>query len=137
MSMRDYAVDNYGLVLDEETMKVIASKVFDDFIDNNEEYGDWGYELYDRGICEYISDFTGEAQSLTDDGVYTWGGNSEDYRCDSICYVPTSKYPTLFKRVYNNMEEIVEEFKSKLDKYLPKDFDYRNRIRHISGTYYG
>jgi uncharacterized protein (UPF0297 family) len=135
--MRDYAVDDYGLVLDEETMKIIASKVFDDFIDNNEEYGDWGYEIYDRGKCEYISDFTGEAQELTDDGVYTWGGNSKDYRYDSICYVPTSKYPTLFKRAYNNMEEIVEEFKSKLGKYLPKDFDYRNKIRHISGTYYG
>lgn len=136
MGMREYAIDDYGLILDGETMKLIASKVFDDFVDNDEEFGDWGYELYDKGICEYIVDFAGEAQALTDDGVYTWGGEYETYSCDSICYVPTSKYPTLFKRAYNNMEEIVEEFKSKLDKYLPEDFNYRNRIRHICGTYY-
>ena len=37
----------------------------------------------------------------------------------------------------NNMEEIVDEFKSKLGKYLPEDFDYRSRISHICGTYYG
>ena len=134
MSMRDYAIDDYGLVLDEKTMKLIASKVFDDFADNDEEYGDWGYELYDKGICEYISEFTGESQELNDDGVYTWNGNSKDYRCDAICYVPTSKYPTLFKRAYNDMDEIVNEFKTKLGKYLTEDFDYRNRICHISGT---
>lgn len=137
MSMRDYAVDDYGLVLDSETIKVIASKVFDGFVDNDEELGDWGYELYDKGICEYISEFTGEAQELTDDGVYTWGGDSKDYYCDAIAYVPASNYPTLFKKAYNNMEEIVEEFKVKLSKYLTEDFDYRSRIRHISGVYYG
>ena len=135
MSMRDYAVDDYGLVLDDETMKLIASKVFDDFTDDNDE--DWGYVLYDKGLCEYISEFTGEAQELTDDGAYTWGGDSKDYSCDTICYIPTSKYPTLFKKAYNNMEEIIDELKTKLGKYLTEDFDYRSRIRHISGTYYG
>lgn len=137
MSMRDYAVDDYGLVLDEETIKVIAFKVFDDFTEEEDASDCWGYELYDKGICEYISEFTGETQELTDDGVYTWCGECEDYRADSIVYVPTSKYPTLFKSAYNNMSEIVEEFKSKLGEYLPEDFDYRSRIRHISGTYFG
>ena len=135
MSMRDYAVDDYGLVLDEETINDIASQIFDDYTENTESY--WGYELYDKGICEYISEFTGESQELNDDGLYTWGGDSKDYRCDEICYVPTSKYPTLFKRAYNNMNEIVDEFKSKLGKYLPEDFDYRSRVCHICGTYYG
>ena len=30
-----------------------------------------------------------------------------------------------------------EEMKSKIGEYLPEDFDYRSRICHISGTYYG
>lgn len=48
MSMRDYAVDDYGLLLTEETMKVIASKVCDDFEDMDEdEYGD--------ALCEEAS----------------------------------------------------------------------------------
>ena len=135
MSMRDYAVDDYGLVLDKETINDIASRIFDDYTENTDAY--WGYELYDKGICEYISEFTGESQELTDDGVYTWGGDSEEYRADVICYVPISKYPTLFKKSYNNMDEIVEEFKNKLNEYLTEDFDYRSRIRHICGTYYG
>ena len=134
MSMRDYAVDDYGLVLDEETTKVIASKVFDDY---TEDVADWGYELYISGICEYIGEFTGEAQEITDDGTCIWGGNYEEYYDDVIYYVPLTKYPTLFKKSYNNMEEIIDEFKSKIGEYLPEDFDYRSRICHICGTYYG
>jgi hypothetical protein len=135
--MRDYAVDDYGLVLDGETIKLIASKVFDDFADDDEEYGDWSYELYDKGICDYIGEFTGEAQELNDDGTFIWGADYEVYNADAICYVPLTKYPTLFKKSYNNMNEIVDEFKSKLGKYLSEDFDYRSRVCHICGTYYG
>lgn len=135
MSMRDYAVDDYGLVLDEGIINDIASQIFEEYTENADVH--WGYELYEKGICEYISEFTGEAQELTDDGVYTWGGDSKDYRCDTICYVPTSKYPTLFKQAYSSMDEIIEEFKEKLGKYLTDDFDYRSNIRHICGTYYG
>ena len=136
MSMRDYAVDDYGLLLDDETIKIIASKVFDDFEEVTESIS-WGYELYEKGIAEYIGEFVGEAQMLNEDGVYAYGCDYRVYTCEDIVYVPTSKYPTLFKRAYNNTEEIVEEFKSKLCEYLPEDFDYRSKICHISGTYYG
>ena len=136
MSMRDYAVNDYGLVLDVETMKIIASKVFDDFVDDDEEFGDWGYELYDKGLCEYIVDFTGEAQEVDGSGCY-WGGDSIDYSGDAICYIQASNYPTLFRKAYNNMDELVEEFKNKIGKYLPENFDYLSNIRHICGTYYG
>ena len=137
MSMRDYAVDDYGLLLDEETIKIIASKVFDDFIDDEDAFSVWGYELYDRGICEYIGEFTGEAIVLNDDGVCDWGARCSDYRSEVIYYVPTSKYPTLFKPAYNNMEEVVGEFRGKLGRYLPEDFDYRGNICRIIGTYCG
>lgn len=136
MSMRDYAVDDYGLLLDEETIKVIASKVIDDYAENADNI-DLAYELYDHGICEYTSEFTGEAQEVDDDGAYHWGGEYESYSNDVIAYVQVSHYPTLFKKAYNNMDELVEEFKNKVGEYLPADFDYRSRIRHICGTYYG
>lgn len=137
MSMRDYAVDDYGLVLDKETIKVIASKAFDDFTEDEDILSVWGYELYESGICEYVSEFTGESQVLTDDGAFIWGGEYECYNCEELVYIPLFKYPTLFKPAYNNMEEIVKEFKDKLGEYLAEDFDYRSRIRHICGTYYG
>lgn len=134
MSMRDYAVNDYGLLLDEEAMKMIVSKLD---IEPLDEDTDIAYILYDEGICEYIGEFSGEAQAINDDGYVDWGGEQEYFCGDSIVYVPFAKYPTLFKRAYNDMEEIVDEFKSKIGEYLPKDFDYRSRICHICGTYYG
>lgn len=135
MSMRDYAVDDYGLVLDEEMIKAIASKVFNDFVEDADTH--WVYELYDKGICEYVSEFTGEAQKITDDGTFAWGGNYEYYYNDILAYVPLSKYPTLFKKAYSNMDDIISELKSKIGGYLPEDFDYRSKLCHISGTYFG
>ena len=134
MSMRDYAVDDYGLVLDGETIKFIVLKLDVEPLD---EDTDMAYILYDEGICEYISEFTGEAYAINDDGYLNWSADCESYRCDSVAYVPLAKYPTLFKRAYSSIEEIVDEFKIKLGKYLPEDFDYRSRICHIVGTYYG
>ncbi len=135
MSMRDYAVDDYGLLLTEETTKIIASKVCDDFEDIGEyEYGD---ALYEKGICEYIGDFTGEAGILFDNGLNDWMSNGEMYDGDQIYYIQVSSYPTLFKAAYENMDALIAEFKEKVGKYLPEDFDYRSHIRHIVGTYYG
>ena len=134
MSMGYYPVDDYGLVLDEEAIVCIVSKEFEDF-DENEDF-DWGYELYDAGICEYIGEFSGEARQLRDTGIIDWDKIKYYHDCE-IVYVPMSCYPTIFKSAYNNMDEIVREFKSKLGKYLPNDFDYRSRICHISGTYFG
>lgn len=135
MSMRDYPVDDYGLLLTDETMKIIASKVCDDFEDLEEdEYGD---ALYEKGICEYIGDFTGEAGILFDDGMNDWMKNGEMYNGDRIYYIQVSSYPTIFKAAYENMDALIEEFKSKVGEYLPDDFDYRSNIRHIVGTYFG
>ena len=133
MSMRYYAVDDYGLVLDKETIKTIITNIGVDIVD---EDFDFSYELYNEGICEYISEFTGEAQAVNDNGYVDWGSECESFSDENIAYVPLT-FPTLFKKAYENMEEIIDELKSKLGKYLPEDFDYRSRIRHICGTYYG
>lgn len=134
MSMQDYAVDDYGMLLDAETVRLIASNVFDDFEDDDTC---WEYELYDQGICEYVAEFTGEAQELGDDGRFFWCGDCEYYSSEVLTYVPLSKYPTLFKKAYNNMDEIIAELKEALGEYLPDDFNYRGKLCHISGTYYG
>lgn len=129
-----YAFTDYGLLLDDNAIKTIAFQVFDEYED---EDADWGYELYEKGICEYISSFTGEARNLTDDGTYDWGCCSDSYHDDTICYIPISNYPTPFKKAYRDMEEVIDEFKNTIGKYLTNDFDYRNNIRYICGTYYG
>lgn len=133
MSMRDYAVSDYGLLLDEETIKIIASKVLGDYTDED----DMVYELYDNGICEYISEFTGESMPISKDGQIVWCADSEDYINEVIAYIPISNFPTLFKKAYENIDEIIDEFKGKVGEYLPDEFDYRSKIRYISGTYFG
>lgn len=135
MSMGDYAVDDYGLLLTEETMKIIASIVCDDFDDMEED--EYGEALYDEGICEYISCFTGESTIVTDDGYDEYWKSNERYSGDTIYYISVGLYPTLFKAAYENMDALIAEFRSKLGEYLPEDFDYRANIRHIVGTYWG
>ncbi len=138
MSMSYYAVDDYGLVMTKEMLKAIASKVCDDYSDDAYEDDPWSFNevLYDNGLVEYISEFIGEAIAINDDGTSRWYDCS-NYHSDAIHYLPVKNIHTLFKAAYNNIDEIVAEFKERLGEYFSEDFDYRNHIRHISGVYFG
>ena len=138
MSMSYYAVDDYGLLITKETLEIMASKVCEDYTEEAYREDEWSFneDLYDEGLVERISEFIGEAIAINDDGTSRWY-DCKSYHCDSIHYLPVKKVHTLFKAAYNNIDEIVDEFKEKLGEYLPEDFDYRNNIRHISGCYYG
>ena len=135
MSMREWAVDDYGLLLTKEMIKAIASKVLDDLEERYEDEN--GDALYEDGICEYIGEFTGEAIYIEDDGEDNWRRSGEFYNGDRIYYVNVSEHPTLFKAAYENMDALIAEFKEKVGDYLPEDFNYRAHIRHIVGTYFG
>ena len=138
MSMRDYAVNDYGLLITIEIMQMIASKVCDDYTEADYTNDPWPFneELYDKGIVEYIGSFTGESIAINDKGENTWS-DSEYYDNDVIWYAPTKNISSLFKAAYENMDEMIAEFRKRLGEYLPEDFDYRKYIRNISGTYYG
>ena len=138
MSMRDYAVNDYGLVLYEDTLKTIASHYCEGYTEEAYEEDEYGFndELYNNGIVDYISEFTGDVICITDNGTDDWR-NADGYLGDWIYYIPVEKMGTLFEAAYNNIDEMVEEFKEKIGKYLSEDFDYRSNIRHIVGTYYG
>ena len=132
MSMREYAYEDYGLVLDEPTMEHIFVKKFNEPIDDL----DVGCELYDSDICTCAGQFTGEAFGIKDDGKDDWD-DSLTYNCDEVYYISISKYPSLFKAPYNNINEIVEEFKEKIGEYMPDGYDYRANLKHIIGTVWG
>lgn len=138
MSMRDYAVDDYGLLMTREMMKMVVSKVCADYTEEDYEDDEFSFNevLYDEGLVEYIGDFTGESIVINDYGENVWG-DSESYRGDVIWYVPTKNISTLFKAAYKNINEMIDEFRDELGEYFPADFDYRKYIRHISGTYFG
>ena len=138
MSMREYGVDDYGLILNINDLQAFASRVLEDYSDEEWEADNWGVidAFADKFGIEYIGDFSGEAFAITKFGTDEWM-NSDTYSGDFIYFIPVLKYPNLFKQAYNNMEELVFEFKKKIGNYLPEDFDYRNNIRHIVGTYFG
>lgn len=138
MSMRDYAINDYGLVMTREMLKTICSKYYREYTEekyNDDEYS-FNDALYEEGIVEYISGFTGEAMVIDDNGIDDYN-SSEAYNDDTIYYVPNQNYGTLFKAAYANMEELESEFRNKFNKYFPDDFDYRKHICHIVGTYFG
>lgn len=136
MSMRDYAVNDYGLVFNSNHMQLLASQLCDDYTD--EGYKEDG-RAYDEAVAdilalEWISDFTGEAIYVEDDAAW---GDANYYNSELIYYLGISKYPTLFKAAYNTVDDVIEEFKTKVGKYLPDNSPYRDRFRYIVGTYFG
>lgn len=141
MSMRDYAVDDYGMVLNTNHLQMLAKRICEDYSDKEwEKSADSRYDFLDevseKSDMQYISGFDGEAILIADDGSDDWN-DSLPYDDDSIYYIPLSSYPTMFKPAYNSVDEIVDELREKVGRFLPQGFEYRNNIRHIVGTYYG
>lgn len=137
MSMHNWAVEDYGLVLDKTKLKSIASRFFAGYSDAKFEDDPYEYveHLRDKLGIEYIGEFTGEAFALDENGRDEWG-NSELYDADTIYYCPVIRFPGLCIRAYPNMESVYKEFKSRLGKYLTES-DIRESVRHIVGTYFG
>lgn len=134
MSMRDYAVNDYGMLLDDETALMLANGI-GYILDDYNPIESAKQELYEGGYCEYIGEFTGEAIGISDNGLGDWSNTIEFCR-DTIHYI-VLRYPTLFHAPYKNMDDVVDELKEKIGEYLPDDFDYRSRICEIVGTYFG
>ena len=133
MSMREHAEEDYGLVLDNKALRHICDKAF---AEDPVAEGDEAYVLYDAEIVNLFSQFTGEAFCINDKGGDVWDC-SISYTYEEVPYVPLKKYPSLFRAAYKDFNEIIEELKEQIGKYLPEDYDYRSNIRHIIGTIYG
>ena len=138
MSMRDYAVDDYGLLLNDDHLEALASQLCDGYTaeDYSENMYDYIDELQDKVGLSYITAFTGGALIVGDDGESEYT-DSQDYDEDQIYYLPLGKYPSLFRAAYENVDEVIAEVKETLGEYLPDNFPYRDNIRHIVGTTYG
>ena len=139
--MRDYGVEAYGLLLNDNDMKHLASKLCSDYSESEYDENPWDFieEVEYRLNIEYISEFEGDAVKIRDDGVDDWcsTNNYDNYAGDTIHYLPFHHFPSLFKAAYSNIQEVIDEMKERIEPYLPADFDYRGRLRHIIGTYFG
>ena len=141
MSMRDYGVDDYGMVLNTNHLQLLASKVCSDYSEKewSKDASTRCYfveEVAEKLGLEYIGEFDGEATLIDENGDSNWR-DSLVFSGDTVYYIPLSRYPNLFHSSYCGIEDVVSEIKGKVGKYLPENFDYCNHIRHIVGTYFG
>jgi hypothetical protein len=138
--MREYGVNDYGLLLTKEVMMVLAAKHCEDFTEEDFEEDEWSFcERVEEiiGEVDYIGQFTGEATRLEDDGTISWGAPTTAYYDDCIYYIPMNRAVSLFKPAYNGIDEMINDFKSRVGEYMPDDFNYRDNICQIVGTYWG
>lgn len=66
MSMREYAVYDYGLLLTEETMKALAKKHCEDFTE--EDFAEDLYEYEDKDPCDYFEYANPDTLSMSFEG---------------------------------------------------------------------
>lgn len=137
MSMRDYAVNTYGLYLDEEDIRTIYANYFEREANEDTSLNEMVWELYEANVVEHESQFTGEAVGLSDSGEPEWCDVLEYYSGDTLCYVALAYQPSLLNRPYRDLDEAVAELRNAMDGLLPDDFDYRKQLCLIAGTYYG
>lgn len=137
MSSRDYAVEDYGIVLTMIDMKSICMRSFQDCTEAAWEEDPYGFidELRDAIDLCYCGDITGEAFAVGTDGRDQYH-DSITFSGEQIYYLGIRKYPTLFRGAYQCFDEMVADLKDAMGKYAPDGFDFSN-VRHIIGTYFG
>lgn len=140
MSMREYPLEDHGLVLSIGQLAVIASKVCEDW--SREEWDQDQFSFIDEVAenveigLQIISDYSGYAIPIKEDGTEDYAAVIS-YDTDALYYIPTERNPQMFKAVYNDMGEIVSEFRELVGAYLPADFNYARQICHIIGSTFG
>lgn len=138
MSMRDYAVNDYGLLITADAMELLAKAICPGY--TPAAYQKNSYDFQDTVAAKldliYTGDFTGEAIYINDNGDDEYS-HALDFSNDSLYYITLNRYPSLFRQAYRDMNQVIQELKLRLGDYLPANFDFRNNIRHFIGTYYG
>ena len=142
MSMREYGTFGRGLLIPEKCIESVVKKCTDF---NEEEYGDnykqflndtvYDSANFDGGHLIEFSECSGDFFDVDDKEYKMFEDDEVDE--DWFFIIELDKYPSLFTQAYKDEDEIVEEFKSKVGKYFPEDFDYKKYLVSYHGTYWG
>ena len=148
MSTRACGMNEYGVVVDDAMMRMIAKKMYED-----DCVGDCGCPAdFEREISEdplFYYDvveerlgllscgcFTGEVFPLLPNGMPYWKENSA-YCGDQIYIMQLRYFPSLYRAAYSCFDDIIREIIKSFKGYLPNDFDFSDKISVITGVYYG
>lgn len=135
---RDYEFVEYAMYLSYETFAILAQTVCQFTKEEwDEDEASCIEEISDclDGAIASVGQFTGAVVPITSDGAALWS-EEQEIDDDTVYYIPLDNEPKLFAAAYKDTEEIVNELKQKIGKYLPEDFDYAGSIRMITGTYW-
>lgn len=146
MSMRDYYVEGFALILTEKEIKAISSKVFKEDYNSYEEFEkefkndifSFLDELRSDFDIMYITNFIGDVYGITKRGTPDYSGESVHLEEELIIYIPSLRFePALFSAPYHCMDDIVSEMREKLANFLPTDYNYSENIKYFSGSCFG
>ena len=136
--VQNYAFVDYGMYLNDETSRILAKTVCGfEKADWEEDSSECIQAVYEK-LCDVISvvgQFSGVVAPVNSDGSVLWDDEIE-FDNDTVYYIPLGKEVHLFKAPYENIDEIVAEFKEKIGKYLPSDFDYTSNLYRVFGTFW-
>ena len=124
MSMREYGVVDFGMIIEAELGKSICKKFEVEAL----------YELEDENICS-LSDFCGCIRKINENGSLF--GEGESLTDESLYYFSTSLAPNFIKGAYSSVEEIAEEIALKAKDYLPEGYPIKDHLCFIYGTIFG
>lgn len=116
MSMQNYPEYGFGLVL--------SGKEIDNFI--NHTKAENPYELQEIDEFEKFTRYYGEEF----EGKVFFSINHEYLENEPMLTFWATYQPNAFKAVYTE-KSIIEEFKTKIGKYLPSNFDYISHIGYF------
>lgn len=132
MGMSNYAEYGFGLVLSDKNNEInnFIEKVFPNV--KNEI----GNEITVYDLTE-SPEFDGFARFYDSDmeGKYFQSVTFDYSENEDMLVFWAKRQPDAFNAVYTE-ESIVEEFKNRIGKYLPDDFDYLNHIGYFSCCIY-
>lgn len=130
MSMRNYSFEDYGLVFSESDVERIKRQI----AEKEKRLPD---EIELEEYFQEIGNFTGEAIKVKPDGSLNYDEEYLTFDYDSAYYIGLDNAVSLFNAAYKSIDEAAEELKEKASEYFPKDFNYADNIRCISGVYWG
>lgn len=81
---------------------------------------------------QIVGNFSGECRPISSEPELI------DCQDDCLFYIESDRDPSLFYQAYQGMhEDLVPEFRKKLEGFLPADFPIENHLYAIIGAIYG
>lgn len=136
MSSQDWAEYGFGLVFseDDKTLDYLVRNIAKEALETKDEAEIADFDVY--CIPEYFEEMESSVryynEEMSGHSFYpAVKGHGNHFENKNMLVFWSDNAPDVFKAVYTK-ESVVEEFKKKIGKYLPENFDYLAHIGYFS-----